>query len=79
MSHNVLDIRRFGGCDKGMRSVPATAKMWWSKTPQSDENPIAVLRNPNRRRQLVDAGGVHIQSCYVKLGHFYCFLLSGNL
>ena len=21
-------MRRFGGCDKGMRSIPATTKMW---------------------------------------------------
>jgi len=34
MSHNVLDIRRFGGCDKGMRSIPATDKMWWNKNTQ---------------------------------------------
>ena len=26
-------IRRFCGCDKGTRSVPATAKMWWRKNP----------------------------------------------
>jgi len=28
MAHNVLGIRRFYGCDKGMRSIPATVKMW---------------------------------------------------
>jgi hypothetical protein len=34
IAHNVLGKRRFCCCDKGTRSVPATAKMWWSKTPQ---------------------------------------------
>jgi len=28
ISLNLTDIRRFGGCDKGMRSIPATDKMW---------------------------------------------------
>ena len=32
MSYNVTGNWRFGGCDKGMRSIPATVKMWWSKT-----------------------------------------------
>jgi hypothetical protein len=34
LAPNVQGIRRFCGCNKGMRSIPATVKMWWSKTPQ---------------------------------------------
>ena len=50
MAHNVLGWRRFCGCDKGTRSVPATVKMWWSKIPQRAESPTGVLRNPSRRK-----------------------------
>jgi len=46
--YNVLGWRRFCSCDKGMRSIPATAKMWWSKMPQRAVSPTGVLRNPNR-------------------------------
>ena len=50
MSHSVKGWRRFCGCDKGTRSVPATAKMWRSKTPQRADSPTGVLRSPSRRK-----------------------------
>jgi hypothetical protein len=34
ISHNVKGLRRFCGCDKGMRSIPVTAKMWRKKNAQ---------------------------------------------
>ena len=55
ISLNVPDIRRFGGCDKGMRSIPTTDKMWWKKTAQRAISPTAVFWNPkaaNSRRSV---------------------------
>jgi len=34
LAHNVIGNWRFVGCDRGMRSIPATDKMWWKKTAQ---------------------------------------------
>jgi hypothetical protein len=34
IAYNVKAIRRFYGCDKGTRSVPATTKMWRKKNAQ---------------------------------------------
>jgi len=59
ISHNVLGWRRFCGCDKGMRSIPATVKMWWSKMPQRAESPTGILRNPSR-----PTGGEALTVCY---------------
>ena len=38
-------MRRFCGCDKGMRSIPATAKMWWSEAWERSD---LAERNPRR-------------------------------